>query len=102
MIKREMKIPEAPVVHGGNSLMVVISDLMPDDLMATTQLWQWKAERKELKCEPLVIFCPEVTEHDLGTILQTKYLMAGLMLGVQRLYTLVSTDVAASKGSQRK
>jgi len=74
----------------GNSLTVFFTDLEPDDSMAIAQLWQWKADAKEINGEPLIIFCTDLSHKgkDSGTVFEKKLLAAMLMLGTPNIFLL--------------
>eukprot|EP00927_Polykrikos_kofoidii_P060167 TRINITY_DN55232_c0_g1_i1.p1 TRINITY_DN55232_c0_g1~~TRINITY_DN55232_c0_g1_i1.p1 ORF type:complete len:1003 (-),score=175.20 TRINITY_DN55232_c0_g1_i1:24-3032(-) len=73
---------------GGRTLMVVYTDMEPDDLLSIAQLWQWKAEVDGMTCQPLIIQHANFDSKDHGKIFEMKELLTRLMLGAVELHVL--------------
>lgn len=70
------------------TLLMIYTDLEPDDVMAVAQLWQWKAETKKMQGQPLLIAHANFEDKDGGEIWENKQMMVATMLGVREYYTL--------------
>lgn len=74
----------------GKTLMVVYTDLEPDDLMFIAQHWQWKIEVEGMEGAPLIIQHANFDLKDHGTIFELKQVAARLMLGALDIHVLSS------------
>eukprot|EP00929_Paragymnodinium_shiwhaense_P058056 TRINITY_DN29082_c0_g1_i1.p1 TRINITY_DN29082_c0_g1~~TRINITY_DN29082_c0_g1_i1.p1 ORF type:complete len:981 (-),score=211.41 TRINITY_DN29082_c0_g1_i1:86-3028(-) len=72
----------------GSTMMVVYTDLEPDDMMAIAQLWQWRVEVEGMEGQPLIIQHVNFDSKDHGSIFEMKQLAARLMLGAVDIHAL--------------
>lgn len=75
-------------VTNQGTMLMIYSDLEPDDIMAIAQIWQWKAETKKIQGEPLLVAHANFESKDGGTIFEQKQLMVATMLGIRQHYWL--------------
>jgi len=78
----------APGGADDSRLMVVFTDLEPDDTMAIAQLWRWKVEQLAMHRPPIIVFTVDFLNKDAGLVFEKKLLVAALVLGAVPFYVI--------------